>query len=200
MKKITLSLLLILLTTVAMAQPNCYQNGPHPGHGQGSWGPPGGAHGGPGMMGGGDMDHREMRDAFRLFKLTQYLELDESQTVVIYPRIAAMNNARDEHRELMREKMDELKELLDKDKQKQAAKLATEIHGLKLKQISTHHEQVTEIMSQLNDEQLAKFVLFERGFQKHMQGVQKKIAKRRMGPSGKTGEPGQRDGSGRRGR
>lgn len=189
MKKLALSLLILLAAFPAFAQHWQDSPGPrceNPAHWEGSRG-----HMERGMRG----EHRDgppqkMVEAFRLYKLTEYLELSEDQTEKIYPRLAELNRLHDEHREQMREKMKELRSLLEDEKTKQAAKLAEEIHDLRGELRATLHEKQGEIMSLLDEEQRAKYVLFEARFEKHLKQVARRLHGRHSEQKGEKMHPG----------
>ncbi|MBN2170658.1 MAG: hypothetical protein JW819_04960 [Candidatus Krumholzibacteriota bacterium] len=155
MKKLTLAL--AVLAAVAVMAPQAGQAQRHGTRGQRPWGnwdqkPP-----------------REMVESFRLYKLTEYLELDESQTSQIFPRLAEMNNLTDEHRKLVREKMKELGEQVKAEKYGKAASLAEEIHRLRGEHQAAMHRMQGELMRLLSDEQKAKYMVFEQRFERHLQ-------------------------------
>jgi len=179
MKKLTLALALLAL--VATLAPQAVQAQRFGARGQQPWGnwdqkPP-----------------REMVESFRLYKLTEYLELDEEQTAQIYPRLAAMRNASDEHRTQVREKMKELGEQVEAEKWGKAADLAEEIHGLRGEHQTAMHQMQEELMGLLSDEQKAKYVVFERRFERHLQRM---MHRARTGDRPGPGGMGQRGGQG----
>ncbi len=129
----------------------------------------------------------EMTEAFRLYKMTEYLELTEEQTARIYPQIAAMKKGREEHREQMRAKMKELRELVEEEKWSKAAKLGDELHAMKETQMTAAHEAHGELLKMMSDEQRAKFMLFEQRFNRHLRRVGERMKGRRGGPGGPGG-------------
>lgn len=169
----TLAALLILMitTTLAMAQPP---------RGERPW--------------QGKRDPGKMTEAFRLYKMTEYLELSEEQTSKIYPRMAANKKDAEAHFEQMQEQMKTLRELVDEEKWSKAAKLGEEIQALKLEHMAARNAAHSEIMELLSDEQKAKFMLFEHRFKRHLKQVGE-----RMGHPGKPGAKGGRGGPGGRG-
>ncbi len=180
MRKITLTLIIVLMAGAALAQPP----------------------GGKSWRGENEFDRppREMIEAFRLFKLTEELILTEEQTTKIFPMLAELSNAREENQETLREKMKELRDLLDEDKvdERSAAKLALEIHDMRYENHEAHHKTQTRIMDVLDDEQKAKFVLFEQSFERHLRSVKERMHDRKDGDR-RPGPPGGRpDGPPRR--
>ncbi|MBC8366068.1 periplasmic heavy metal sensor [bacterium] len=171
MRKITLTLIIVLMAGAAFAQPP----------GRKSW------------RGENESERppREMIEAFRLFKLTEELELTEEQTTKIYPILAELNNSREESQKAMREKMKELRDLLDEEKvdDRSAAKLALEIHDMRYENHEAHHKVQTRIMDLLDDGQKAKFVLFDQMFERHLHNVKERMHDRRDG-EGRPGPPG----------
>jgi len=138
-----------------------------------------------------DRPPREMIEAFRLFKLTEELELTEGQTTKIYPMLAELSKDREESQKAMRIKVKELRELLDEEKidERSAAKLALEIHDMRYENHEAHHSVQTRIMELLDDGQKAKFVLFDQMFERHLRSVKERMhdrqdGKRRPGPPG----------------
>jgi Spy/CpxP family protein refolding chaperone len=120
-------------------------------------------------------DPREMTEAFRLYKMTEYLELTEDQTAKIFPRMAALRKAQDEAMDQIRDKQKELRELVDKEDWSKGAKLADEIFALKGAQMQKHHQAMGDIMKLLNDEQRAKMQLFERRFAGHLERMHERF-------------------------
>ncbi len=175
MRKLTLTLLVVLIAGAAFAQP-------------------------PGIKGwrGDRDDHRpprEMLEAFRLFKLTEELELSEEQTTKIYPLLAEANNDREKGHEAIQEKMKELRELLDEEKvdEKKAAKLAMDIHEMRGEFHEKNHAAQTKLLELLDDGQKAKFMLFEQRFERHLRDVKERVhdrfgGDRRPGPPGMRGD------------
>lgn len=169
MKRITvLSALLILLigSAVAMAQP------PH------------GKRGAPGWR-----QHRnpkEMTEAFRLYKMTEYLELSEEQTAKIFPRLAAIKKQQEEHMERMKATMKDLRELVKEEEWTKAAKLAEEVHAMKAEHMAAMLKAHGDLATLLSDEQRAKFMLFEHRFSRHL----KQMGERMKGGKGSGGHPG----------
>jgi len=181
MKLIAPILLALLMAAPAFGQHWCGQacTLPHceaPAfHGGGSGPGPGGP-GGPGDWREGPP--RKMVEGFRLYKLTEFLELSEDQTEKVYPRIAEMNRLHDEHREQIQAKMKELETLVDEEKAGEAAKLAMEIHKLRGDFQALMHGKQGELMKLLSDEQQAKYVLFESRFEGHLQNVAGRMRER----------------------
>lgn len=199
MKKITMSMLLILIASVGFAQDQnsggdetqlCFAQAgfAHGGaYHHGGPGGPGRPHfrGGPDGPGGPfDGEAREAMEAFRLFKLTEYLELSEEQTSKIYPRMAAINKLRDEQRETTQAKVDELEDLVKNDRIKKAAKLARELNESRWEHMQLLHEKEQEIFELLSDEQQARFVLFQKQFRGHLRNVKEKMKHRQMNRPG----------------
>ncbi|MEZ4397833.1 MAG: hypothetical protein R3C71_13080 [Candidatus Krumholzibacteriia bacterium] len=120
-------------------------------------------------------DPREMTEAFRLYKMTEYLELTEDQTAKIFPRMAALRKAQDESMDQIRDKQKELRELVDKEDWSKGAKLADEIFAMKGAQMQKQHQAMDEIRKLLNDEQRAKMALFERRFAGHMERMHERF-------------------------
>jgi len=171
MKKLTLITLMLLVAVAAFAGPGFRgKDGPWR-HGE---------------------NPREMVQSFKLFKLTEFLDLSEEQTTKIYPLMADMNKEMDEHREAMREKMQELRKALKDDdvSDREAARLAMEIHDMRGEQHEAMHEMQGKLMDLLDDEQKAKFVVFESRFEDHVRGIKERMHDRR----------GDGDGPGRKGR
>jgi len=119
----------------------------------------------------GKHNPREMTEAFRLYKMTEYLELSEEQTAKLFPRMAATRKAHEEGMDKVRDKMKELRQLVKTEKWAEGAKLAEEIHALRGEQMQRHHEAMGDLMKLLTVEQQAKFALFEQRFQGHLQQV-----------------------------
>lgn len=190
MKKSMLTLILLALPVLALAQggpggcatPMFCGPGAHAGHG----GHGQGRHAG------------EMVEAFRAYQLTEYLSLSEEQTAEIYPKLAAMNEEREEHRELIREKMEELGELLEgkEPDTAKAARLARDIHQLRGEHQDRMFAAQENIMDLLGDEQQARYVMFRAHFQKHLNSVRDRV----RGRVGHRGSGGLRDGQGPHGR
>ncbi len=180
MRKITLTLLVVLIAGAAFAQP-------------------------PGMKAwrGDRDDHRpprEMLEAFRLFKLTEELELTEEQTTKIYPLLAEANKDRENGHDALQEKMKELRELLDEEKvdEKKAAKLAMDIHEMHWDFQERNHAAQSRLLELLDDGQKAKFMVFEHKFERHLRQVKERMHDRFDG-DGRPGPPGMRgDGPPRR--
>lgn len=141
----------------------------------------------------GDQQPREMVQSFRLFKLTEALNLSEDQTVKIFPLIASMNAQREEQQETMQEKMKELRDLLGEDKvnSRKASALAVEIHEMRGEMQARMHDHQSQLLDLLDDEQKAEFILFEHQFERHLRGL-----KDRMHHRGDGGPGGFRDGPG----
>lgn len=162
MKKLTLITLMLLVAVAAFAQPGFrgkdhpWRQGQHP---------------------------REMVESFKLFKMTEFLDLSEEQTTKIFPLMADMNRERDEHREAMQEKMKELREMLkDEDaSDSKAAQLAMEIHKMRGEQHEAMHAMQGKLMGLLDDEQKAKFIVFESRFGDHVRGLHERMNNRRDG-------------------
>jgi len=159
MRKITLALLIVLIGGAALAQP-----------GPGKW------HDRPDM----DRPPGEMIEGFRLFKLTEELQLTEEQTVNVYPLIAEMNRQRDKSHEAIDAKMRELRALLDGDKadMRKAAGLAMDIHKMRGEQAMEHHAAQGKLLGLLSEEQKARFVLFEQMFNRHLREVKERMRER----------------------
>ncbi len=181
-RMMTLTALLILMSTapLALAQPP---------RGEQPW--------------QGKRDDGKMTEAFRLYKMTEYLELSEEQTATIYPRLAANKKLADEHFKQMKEQMRELRELVDEEKWGKAAKLSEEIHTMKLEHMAAVDAGHVEMMALLSDEQQAKFMLFEHRFKRHLREMGERMrgpggADRPDGPGG-PGRPGGPEGSRSRG-
>jgi Spy/CpxP family protein refolding chaperone len=166
MRRIIFTLLIILVASAAFAQPR----GPRSWHGEGDF----------------DRPPKEMVEAFRLFKLTEELELTESQTVKIYPLLAQTNKERESQHEALQAKMKELRDLLDEEKvdDRKAAKLAMEIHNERMEVQARQHQMRSELLDLLDDEQKAKFIIFEHGFQSHLRGVKERMHERFDGERG----------------
>jgi Spy/CpxP family protein refolding chaperone len=172
------ALAILLIAGTAIAQPFCgHCNGPcrldGAGHGHG-----GGFFAGPGPHAEqrGQFWEQERRpekmvEAFRLYKLTEYLELDEDQTAKIYPRMAEMKTLREEHHQAMQEKLEELRELLaaEKPEVKKAAALAREIQDSKNQMHDKMKKLEDGLFDVLSPEQQAKFVLFQHKFREHLE-------------------------------
>jgi len=160
MRKIALTLLIVLVAGTVLAQPP----GPR------SW------------RGDRDFDRppKEMIEGFRLFKLTEELELTEEQTAKIYPLLAEMNKDRDRQREAMQEKMKRLRDMLDDEKidARKAADLAMEIHKSRLEMLESQHAKQTKLLSLLSDEQKAKYMLFDQMFDRHLRNVKERMHER----------------------
>lgn len=156
------ALLLMITSTLALAKP---QRGEHPWRGQ--------------------RNPKEMTEAFRLYKMTEYLELTEEQTAKIYPRIAAMKNEREEHGKQVKAKMKELRELVKEEKWSKAAKLADALHEMREQQMTAAHAAHGELMELMTDEQRAKFMLFDQRFNRHLRQVGEKMKGRSGGPDGR---------------
>ena len=204
MKKITLSMLLIMMASVLIASVGLAQDQKTDdddmrgrraqaefnrggSYHHGGYGGPRAPHcpEGPGQQGGPfDGEAREAMEAFRLFKLTEALELSEEQTSKIYPRMAELNKLRDEHRETNRAKMDELDKLVENDKFKKAAKLANELNESRWQHMQLIHEKEQGVFELLSGEQQARFVLFQKQFHGHLRNVKEKMMHRRMNKPG----------------
>ncbi|MCP4550014.1 MAG: hypothetical protein GY835_26445 [bacterium] len=190
MKKITLSILLILMASLAFAQPGtsksdqastCFAQG---GPGRGGDGPP---MGGPGFEGRA----KEKMEAFRLFKMTEYLELTEDQTAKLFPRMAKINKVRDEFWTTTKAQLTELEELVKNDRIKKAANLANEIHNARWEHEKEIRDLEMEIYELFTGEQQARYILFQTKFRKHLKGVQQKMNRRHMdGPPPRRGPHG----------
>ncbi len=126
----------------------------------------------------GKHNPREMTEAFRLYKMTEYLELTEEQTAKLFPRMAATRKAHEEGMDKVRDKMKALRQLVKTEKWSEGAKLAEEIHALRGEQMRKHHEAMNDLMQLLTDEQRAKFALFEQRFQGHLQRVGERMHSR----------------------
>ena len=192
MKLIAPILLALLMAAPALGQPWCGQGSalPHceaPAFRGDGPGPGPGGPGGPGDWREGPP--RKMVEGFRLYKLTEFLELSEDQTEKVYPRIAEMNRLHDEHREQMQAKMKELETLVNEEKAGEAAKLAMEIHKLRGDFQALMHGKQGELMKLLSDEQQAKYILFEQRFEGHLQGVAGRM-RERLGEH-REGRPGE---------
>jgi Spy/CpxP family protein refolding chaperone len=136
----------------------------------------------------GKHNPREMTEAFRLYKMTEYLELSEEQTAKLFPRMAAARKAQEEGMQQVREKMKELRQLVKTEKWSEGAKLAEEIHAMRGEQMRKHHEAMGDLMRLLTDEQRAKFALFDQRFQGHLQRVGERMhARQAPGVSGPGG-------------
>lgn len=186
MKRSTLSLtlaaLLLAAATVAMAQPRGPRGPKAPCAPERPW--------------QGKHNPREMTEAFRLYKLTEYLELTEDQTAKLFPRMAAARKVHEEGMDNVREKMKELRRLVKTEKWSEGAKLAAEIHAMRGEAMQKHHEAMGDLMKLLTDEQRAKFALFEQRFQGHLQRVGERMHARAPLPHGAPGMPGDCDGDG----
>jgi len=186
MKRSTLSLtlaaLLLATAAVAMAQPAAPRAPRAPRSPERPW--------------QGKHNPREMTEAFRLYKLTEYLELTEDQTAKLFPRMAAARKAHDESMDEVRQKMKALRQLVKTEKWSEGAKLAAEIHAMRGEAMRKHHEAMGDLMKLLTDEQRAKFALFEQRFQGHLQRVGERMHARAPLPPGAPGTPGDCDGDG----
>jgi hypothetical protein len=149
--------------------------GPGDGHGFGPGGPGFGPGGGP-LPGEGRRAH-EMVEAFRLYRLTEYLELTETQTAKVYPKLAEMQRVREEHMEAVQAKMDALAEMLEADKVQadKAAAQAREIRDLQNEHFTRMHALESDLMGMLDQVQQAKYVIFESHFQKHLNRVARRL-------------------------
>jgi Spy/CpxP family protein refolding chaperone len=164
MKKLTLITLILLVAGAALAQPGFrgkdrpWRQGEHP---------------------------REMVESFKLFKMTEFLDLSEEQTTKVFPLMADMSKAQEQHREAMREKMQELRKMLrDEDaSDREAARLALEIHDLRGEIHARMHEMQGDLMDLLDDEQKAQYIVFENRFEDHVRGL-----KERMHEGGRRGD------------
>ncbi len=181
MKRSTLSLtlaaLLLAVAATAMAQPAPCRADERPWRGK--------------------QNPREMTEAFRLYKMTEYLELSEEQTAKLFPRMAAVRKAQQEGMDKVREKMKELRQLVKKEDWAKGAKLAEEIHAMRGEQMRKHHEAMGDLMKLLTVEQRAKFALFDQRFQGHLQRVGERMHARHPGARDMRG---MRDGMGPHGR
>lgn len=141
---------------------------------------------------------REAIEAFRLYKLTEYLELDEDMAAKVYPRLAAIDAKRDEFAKARREMMKELREMMSKDKPNysKAAGLAEKIRGLRIENHQRMEQLHDELFGLFNDEQKAKFVLFQTRFERRLKEMANKAGKhggrpdRHGGPDGCDGPGG----------
>lgn len=180
MKRSTLSLTLaalwVAVAAVAMAQPEPPRAPRAPRGPERPW--------------QGKHDPREMTEAFRLYKMTEYLELTEEQTAKLFPRMAAARKAHEEGMDQARAKMKELRELVKKEDWAKGAKLAEEIHALRGEQMRKHHEAMADLTKLFTDEQRAKFALFEQRFQGHLQRVGERMHARAPRMPGGPGGPG----------
>ena len=175
---LTLAAFLLMAAATAMAQPGPRRAGERPWRGK--------------------QNPREMTEAFRLYKMTEYLELSEEQTAKLFPRLAAARKAQEEGMGKVQEKMKELHQLVKKEDWAKGAKLAEEIHALRGEQMRKHHEAMGDLMKLLTDEQRAKFALFDQRFQGHLQRVGERMHAQHpgamdmrgmhdgMGPHGRT--------------
>lgn len=183
MKRSTLSLtlaaLLLATAAVAMAQPAAPRGPKAPRAPERPW--------------QGKRNPREMTEAFRLYKMTEYLELTEDQTAKLFPRMAAARKAHDKGMDEVRAKMKELRQLVKTEKWSEGAKLAAEIHAMRGEAMQRHHEAMGDLMKLLTDEQRAKFALFEQRFQGHLQRVGERMHARAPLPPGAPGMPGDCD-------
>ncbi|MDP6417944.1 MAG: hypothetical protein QF492_00680 [Candidatus Krumholzibacteria bacterium] len=140
---------------------------------------------------------REMVDAFRLYRLTEELALNEEQTARIYPRYAEIARKSEEHREETGKAVKELKKLLEDGKTGKAADLAESIHASRAEFFLEQQGLRDEIFQLFDEEQKARFILFERKFQKHLKKVMDKRERGRRGR--RAGKPGAERGPGRPG-
>ena len=147
----------------------------------------------------GDQHPREMVQSFRLFKLTEALNLSEDQTVKIFPLIADMNQQHEEAQEAMQEKMKELRELLGEDKvnTRKASALALQIHEMRGEMQAKMHDHQGQLLDLLDDEQKAEFMLFNHQFDKHLRGLKERM--HHHGDGDGPGRFGDGPGHGRRG-
>jgi len=179
---LTLAALLLATAAAAMAQPEAPRAPRAPRAPERPW--------------RGQHDPREMTEAFRLYKMTEYLELTEEQTAKLFPRLAAARKAHEEGLDKVREKMKELRQLVKTEKWTEGAKLAEEIHALRGEAMRRHHEAMGDLVELLTPEQRAKFALFEQRFQGHLQRVGERMHARAPLPPGAPGAPGNWDGEG----
>lgn len=131
-----------------------------------------------------DNKSHRMIEAIKIWKLTEFLDLDEEQMVTFFPKLKKIENHRRTTFRERRKKLLKLKELLDKEKSdKKIKNMINDIIEFDKEQKEEEEKLREEVMSVLTVKQQAKFLLFEERFGEAIRKIIKNLGKtKRMEP------------------
>lgn len=113
---------------------------------------------------------RDLLETIKIVRAIEVLDMNEEQIGKVISRWGKLNNIREEHNKIRKEKLEEIEKLLKaKASSSELQAVISELNGLDDKFQSDYKALRNEIDNALTIEQQAKLILFERDFHRQMQ-------------------------------
>jgi len=147
---------------------------------------------------------REMMMSLKIWKLTEALEIDETLSATLYPRVRELEDLRFEQQKEVEKTTDELKQVLESPAPdpETLARLVGELKDMRFRHAREEKARLDRIYELLTMEQQAKFILVEAEFQdtvrrflrerQGMQGPRENRGPQGRGPDAGPGSEGRR--------
>ncbi|MFH1313471.1 MAG: hypothetical protein ABIJ00_09660 [Candidatus Eisenbacteria bacterium] len=152
---------------------------------------------------------RDIIEAYRVWKLTEALDLSEEQMPVFFARLREVDEAAADFKQEEREALEEIAHLLDKKDSDEGdlARALARYEDLKREHREDTERLRSEAVSLLNVRQRCQHAVFEERFRSELRDMIARVREMRagsrpedagrFGESGNPGSLGERDGSGR---
>jgi hypothetical protein len=128
-------------------------------------------------------DPHKLIEAIKIWKISEFLELDEDQMIAFFPKLKKIEKHRRESYKQRREMLEKMKKQLDKRQSDEAIKKTIDEVMTFDKQTKEREQELREeIMSVLTVTQQAKLLIFEERFEREIRNIIKEMKKERMGP------------------
>jgi hypothetical protein len=127
-------------------------------------------------------DPHKLIEAIKIWKISEFLELDEEQMIAFFPKLKKIEKHRRESYKQRREMLGKMKKQLDKRQSDEAIKKTIDDVMAFDKQTKEREQELREeIMSVLSVTQQAKLLIFEERFEREIRDIIKEMRKERMG-------------------
>ncbi len=128
-------------------------------------------------------DPHKLIEAIKIWKISEFLDLDEDQMIAFFPKLKKIEKHRRESFKERRSLLDKLKKQLDKSQSdEKIKKTIDEVITFDREAKEREQELREEIMSVLTVTQQAKLLIFEERFEREIRNIIKEMRKERMGP------------------
>lgn len=132
-------------------------------------------------------DPHKLIEAIKIWKISEFLELDDEQMVAFFPKLKKLEKHRRESLKERRTLLEKLKSQLDKHQSdEKIGKTIVEVIDLDAQTREKEEELRAAIMSVLTVPQQAKLLIFEERFEREIRNIIMEMRRERMGP----GRPG----------
>jgi hypothetical protein len=128
-------------------------------------------------------DPHKLIEAIKIWKISEFLDLDDEQMVVFFPKLKRIEKHRRESFKQRHSILEKMRKQLDKDKSdSMIGETIEELLSFDEEARDKERELREDIMSVLNVKQQAKLLIFEERFEREIRNIIKEMRKEHKGP------------------